>query len=142
MPNRSRTRGRSLTHALVLSVGLALSPSAANAQSQDTRPYDTELLRLAEMLGSIHYLRAVCGKPDGQLWRDQMVAIISAEGSSALRRVVLTRRFNRGFASYSRTHRRCTASAAATLDRLLEDAERLTGQLLGDVAKPPQQPGQ
>ena len=111
---------------------IAIAAGSTQARAQDQRPYDNDLLRLSEILGSIHYLRAICGHDDKQLWRDQMQALIQAEGSSALRRVVLTRRFNRGFSNYGRTYRRCTESAKTSLTRFMEEAGNLTDKLLAD----------
>lgn len=113
--------------------GFAAAIVAATAHaSNESRPYDQDLLRLSEILGSLHYLRAVCDTNDGQLWRNQMEAILSAEGSSALRRVVLTRQFNRGFTNYSRTYRQCTAAAKTAIERFLTEAEALSNRLLRD----------
>ena len=42
-------------------------------------PYDGDLVRLAEILGALHYLRNVCGANEGQKWRNQMQALIDAE---------------------------------------------------------------
>ncbi|MGF1650648.1 MAG: TIGR02301 family protein [Hyphomicrobiaceae bacterium] len=98
-----------------------LLPHGALAQT-DQRPYDEPLLRLSEVLGSIHYLRALCGHEDGQTWRLHMEELLTAEGSTPRRRAVLAQRFNQGYRNYSRTYRRCTVSAKAALQRFLEDA--------------------
>ena len=74
----------------------------------DTRPYDDKLMRLSEILGAVHYLRELCGSNDGQLWRDRMRELMDTEGSTALRRAKLTRSFNNGYRSYSRTYNSCT----------------------------------
>ena len=55
----------------------------------DDRPYDAKLMRLAEILGAVHYLRELCGAQEGQLWRDQMKEIVRNEGSTAVRRAKL-----------------------------------------------------
>ena len=80
------------------------SALAAQGTSGETRPYDDKLLRLCEILGAVHYLRELCGANDGQLWRDRMKELMDTEGSSALRRAKLTRSFNNGYRSYSRTY--------------------------------------
>ena len=49
---------------------------------------------------------------DGQAWRDRMRELMDAEGSSALRRAKLTRSFNNGYRSYSRTYNACTPVGA------------------------------
>src|SRR5881392_1964052 len=100
-------------------VGLgAISPAFAQpTASLDTRPYDERLMRLSEILGAIHYLRELCGANDGQAWRDRMKELMAAEGSTALRRAKLTRSFNNGYRSYSRTYNSCTPSAQTAISR-------------------------
>jgi uncharacterized protein (TIGR02301 family) len=111
----------------------AVSAGAAVAQTlapPDTKPYDERLMRLSEVLGAVHYLRELCGANDGQLWRERMRELMEAEGSSALRRAKLTRSFNNGYRSYSRTYSTCTASAQTAIARFLAEgadiAEGLT----------------
>ena len=79
--------------AVLAVVLLAPLPAAAN----DTKPYDDKLMRLSEILGAVHYLRELCGANEGQQWRDRMQELVTAEGSSALRRVRLTNSFNQGY---------------------------------------------
>ena len=55
----------------------------------DDRPYDNKLMRLAEILGAVHYLRELCGAQEGQIWRDQMKEILRNEGTTAVRRAKL-----------------------------------------------------
>jgi uncharacterized protein (TIGR02301 family) len=86
-------------------------------------------MRLSEILGAIHYLRQLCGSEDGQLWREQMSALIDAEGSSALRRAQLTRRFNQGYRSYSRTYNVCTSSAKTTIERFIVEGVEIAEKL-------------
>jgi uncharacterized protein (TIGR02301 family) len=117
-----------LSFGLVCSFVLAATPSAAVAQV--TKPYDSKLLRLSEILGAVHYLRELCGANEGQLWRDQMRTIIRAEGSTALRRARLTRSFNEGYRSYSRTYKICTASAKTAVERFLDEGTRIAEELV------------
>ena len=44
-----------------------------------TAPYDPYLLRLAEVLGSVHYLRTLCQTGEGNVWRDAMTDLIALE---------------------------------------------------------------
>lgn len=99
------------------------------AAQDDKRPYDADLMRLTEILGAVHYLRAICGSDDGTRWRDQMQAIINAEGSTTLRRVNLTQRFNKGYRSYQRTYRTCTPSAETAVMRFIEEGAALAQKL-------------
>ena len=43
------------------------------ARAQDAAaPFDGELQRLAEILGTLHYLRGICGTNEGPKWRNEM----------------------------------------------------------------------
>ena len=121
-PNAAALTALGLTSAAALGQGAIAPP--------DSKPYDERLLRLCEVLGAVHYLRELCGANDGQLWRDRMRELMEAEGSSALRRAKLTRSFNNGYRSYSRTYSTCTASAQTAISRFLAEgadiAEGLT----------------
>jgi uncharacterized protein (TIGR02301 family) len=111
-----------LGSAVLLSAIISGTAAAqAPASSPDSRPYDDKLLRLSEILGAVHYLRELCGANDGQLWRDRMKELMDAEGSSALRRARLTRSFNNGYRSYSRTYNNCTSSAQTAITRFLTE---------------------
>lgn len=107
-------------------------PAAAAPTSADSRPYDTKLLRLAELLGAIHYLRELCGANEGQFWRDTMMEVMKTEGSSAVRRARLTRSFNQGYRNYSRTYNVCTPTAKANIDRFLAEGAELAAGLSAD----------
>ena len=111
----------------------ALTLHASHAISADTKPYDDKLMRLSEILGAVHYLRELCGSGDDQTWRKQMKDLMDAEGSSALRRASLTRRFNQGYRSYSRTYNTCTPSAKTASDRFLVEGTELAEGLLKSV---------
>jgi uncharacterized protein (TIGR02301 family) len=101
--------------------------------STDAKPYDERLLRLSEILGAVHYLRELCGSNEGQLWRDRMRELMDAEGSSALRRAKLTRSFNNGYRSYSRTYNACTPSAQTAITRFLTEGVDLAEGLVKSI---------
>src|SRR4051794_11050263 len=71
-------------------------------------PFDSELMRLAEILGALHYLRTLCGANEGNKWRDQMQALLDAEAQSGDRRSRLTANFNLGYRNFRQTYRTCT----------------------------------
>ena len=98
----------------------------------DDRPYDAKLLRLAEILGAVHYLRELCGAQEGQLWRDQMKEIVKNEGSTAVRRAKLVNSFNDGYRGYRRTYRTCTSSATLAITRFSAEG----AQIAAALAKP------
>jgi uncharacterized protein (TIGR02301 family) len=128
---------RALPHlcAAVLLIAAATMPAAAQEAiaAQEAKPYDERLMRLSEMLGAVHYLRELCGANDGQLWRNRMRELMDAEGSSALRRAKLTRSFNNGYRSYSRTYNSCTASAQTAISRFLTEGAELADAMTKSV---------
>jgi uncharacterized protein (TIGR02301 family) len=119
--------------AVCLTLASAMFLAVAPAHGQDDKPYDERLMRLSEILGAVHYLRELCGNSDGQLWRERMRDIMDGEGSSALRRAKLTRSFNTGYRSYSRTYQTCTPSAQTAIERFLSEGTQLADALLKTV---------
>ncbi len=94
-------------------------------------PYEPQLLRLAEIMGSLAYLRALCGGGEADEWRSRMAALIEAEGRSGPQRERLTAAYNRGFRAYSVTHRLCTPVSQEASARLAEEGGRLSRALAG-----------
>lgn len=131
MPTMTR-RPKSRLQTFSLLAALVVAPQLAAAQvvSQDGKPYDDRLLRLSEILGAVHYLRELCGANDGMVWRDRMRELMDAEGSSALRRARLTRSFNNGYRSYSRTYSTCTGPAQTAIARFLSEGADLADAII------------
>ena len=102
------------------------------AVATDDRPYDAQLFRLAEILGTLHYLRELCGANEGQVWREHMRELAASEGTSALRRAKLVENFNRGYRDYSRTYRSCTQPAIVAIQRYMEQASAITDGLIAN----------
>ena len=75
------------------------NPAVTEGQSELVAPYDDKLLRFSEVLGSLHYLRALCGANEGTKWRDAMNDLLVSEQPSPKRRARLVSRFNRGYRS-------------------------------------------
>jgi uncharacterized protein (TIGR02301 family) len=98
----------------------------------DDRPYDTQLFRLAEILGTLHYLRELCGANEGQVWREHMRELVASEGTSALRRAKLVDSFNRGYRDYSRTYRTCTQPALVAIQRFMDQASAISDGLIAN----------
>jgi uncharacterized protein (TIGR02301 family) len=111
----------------------AAGPPGGAGSEQDARPYDERLLRLAEILGAVHYLRELCGANEGQAWRDRMRDLIEAEASSALRRARLTRSFNAGYRGYSRTYNACSPSAQQAIAKFLAEGAQIAEALVKSV---------
>lgn len=126
--HRPRPTRQLAAHAAALGM-LVLSGAVGNA-APDVKPYDDKLLRISEILGAVHYLRELCGANEGQYWRDRMRELADAEGSSALRRARLTRAFNQGYRSYSRTYNTCSPSAQTAITRFMSEGTQLSEGLV------------
>ena len=75
-------------------------------------PYEKELLRLAEIIGSLAFLRSLCTTPMPAEWPQKMQALLEAEGTTPGRRERLAAP-DKGYRAFSLTYRVCTASAGA-----------------------------
>ena len=107
--------------ALVLAL---VAASLANGARAADSPFEGNLLRLSEILGSLHYLRNLCGE-SGQDWRRQMEGLLEAENPDEARRARLTASFNRGYRSFETSYATCTASALAAISRYMKEGEAL-----------------
>lgn len=94
-------------------------------------PYEPDLLRLAEIMGSLAYLREICAAREAPAWRDRMVALVEAEGRIPSRRDRLTEAYNRGFKAYATIHRACMPATEEASARLARDGEKLSKALAG-----------
>lgn len=101
---------------------LALFVSAGPAAAIDP-PYQAQMERLAEILGSLYFLQPLC-QPGLENWRTQMAELITLDQPDEDRRQRLAGAFNAGYKAYSRLYRVCTVSAAEALTRLLVEAEQ------------------
>lgn len=98
------------------------------ALSQDV-PYEGKMLRLAEILGSLHYLHNLCGET-GSEWRDRMGAIIVAEKPPEDEKLRIISSFNHGYRVFSENYTSCTASAHAAINRYMKEGESLSNELI------------
>ena len=90
----------------------AAEPAAPPPQIQGgPAPFEPDLMRLAEILGALQYLRTLCGANEGNKWHDQMAALLDAEAQSGERRNRLVANFNNGYRNFQRTYRSCTPAA-------------------------------
>jgi uncharacterized protein (TIGR02301 family) len=99
-------------------------PSNQPAVTPDP-PYEAKLIRLAEVLGSVHFLRRLCGD-QSTVWRDSMSELIANENSSPDRKAKLTASFNHGYRSYGGVYLHCTPSATEALKKFMAEGEALT----------------
>ena len=104
-------------------------PAEKPAEQQTTAPFDADLQRLAEILGSLQYLRTVCGANEGQKWRGEMQALIDAEAPSGERRRLIVARFNRGYRGFEQTYRTCTPAADLAIRRYLDEGAKIAREI-------------
>lgn len=112
-PSPFRRLAAALTLALLATVpAFAIDP-----------PYQRQMERLAEIMGSLYFLQPLCQAGDTD-WRAQMDELITLDEPDEDRRQRLAGAFNSGYTAYSRFHRACTPAAREALTRLLGEAER------------------
>jgi uncharacterized protein (TIGR02301 family) len=104
---------------------LALSSAGAFRSGAVEAPFDPGLMRLAEVLGSLHFLRNLCGE-GGNQWREQMEKLLEAESPDPERRARFISGFNRGYRSFEGTYSSCTASATEAIGRYMKEGEALS----------------
>ena len=107
----------------------AEAPPVAPAPPPETRPYDPQLMRLAEILGALTYMRGLCGDTDGDEWRSRMQTLLDAEGVPASRKDRLAGAYNKGLESYSISYRTCTPNARSVIRRYLSEGERIATEI-------------
>jgi uncharacterized protein (TIGR02301 family) len=108
---------KTLIAAISLSAALAMPALAIDP------PYQGEMERLAEILGSLYFLQPLCesGTVD---WRAEMADLIALDEPDEDRRQRLAGAFNGGYTAFARLYRSCTESAHEAVTRLLVEAER------------------
>lgn len=116
---------------LVIASLVAAAPARAQ---QDAAPFDADLQRLAEILGSLHYLREICGNNEGQKWRNEMQALVDAETPAGERRARMVASFNRGYNDFQRSYRSCTPAANAAIARYLTEGSKISRDLTARYA--------
>lgn len=114
--------GRLLALILVAAVGAGQPARAVEAS------YEQPLLRLAEVLGAVHYLRNLCGI-ETDVWRTRMQELLATEAPSPSRRQELVASFNHGYRSFAGTYRKCTDQARSAIDGYMEEGARLSRDL-------------
>ena len=107
----------------------------APARAQDAAaPFDGDLQRLAEILGTLHYLRGICGSNEGAKWRNEMQALIDAEAPPGERRDRMVASFNRGYRGFQQTYRSCTPAADLAIRRYLDEGARISRDITARYA--------
>ncbi len=117
----------------IASILLCLSLPARAAEG-DPAPFDGDLQRLAEILGSLQYLRGICGPSEGQKWRGEMQSLIDAEAPSGERRRLIVASYNRGYRGFQQAYRTCTPAANIAIRRYLEEGAKIAREITARFA--------
>lgn len=133
---RKRMRRRTCI-AVLLALGIAM-PMAQHAAAQPSvispaappeekpAPYDNQMARLSEILGSIQYLRTLCPATGSEEWRKSMNDLLAADtANEPKRKQRMTAAFNRGYRTFAAVHTACTPAAIAA-----EEKYRIEGATL------------
>lgn len=91
--------------------------------------YDDKLTRLAEILGSLHYLRNLCGDRSMQ-WRDRMNTMIEMEKPDEKRKARFYAAFNNAYHAFSEQYYECTPAAAEAIRRYDREGATLSQKLV------------
>ncbi len=120
---------------LLAALILVFACVAVPARAEDAAaPFDGDLQRLAEILGTLHYLRGICGSNEGGKWRNQMQALIDAETPSGDRRARMIAGFNRGYNGFQQTYRTCTPAAQVAIRRYIDEGSKISKDLTARYA--------
>ena len=114
---------------LILTTALSLSLAAPVRAVDSGALFETELERLSEILGALHYLRGLCGANEGPKWRNEMRALLDAEAQSPERRSKLMASFNRGYNGFQQTYRTCTPAADLAVRRYLDEGAKISREI-------------
>lgn len=99
--------------------------ASASPAPEEPPPYEPQLLRMAEVIGALSYLRDLCGDGDGAAFRAKFGNLLETEGNTPSRKETLAGAFNRGLRDYELTYRACTPAARQIVVRFLEEAGRI-----------------
>ena len=87
---------------------LAFAATPVPAAPGDGPPYEKEMLRLAEIFGSVHYLRELCDADEGQTWRSLM---------------------QQGYHGFQQSYRRCTETAVYVIKTYMAEGAELAQKI-------------
>jgi len=121
------------TRAVTIAV-LILGLQAPARALDPVAPFQADLERLSEILGALHYLRAICGSNEGAKWRNEMQALVDTEAPSGDRRSRMIANFNRGYRGFQQTYRTCTPAADLAIRRYLDEGAKISREVTARYA--------
>lgn len=111
---------------------IATAPPGTPAGAADSKGalYDARLVRLSEILGSVHYLRGLCKATAEDDWRQTMQQILDVEArDEPARRQLFTAAFNRGYRAFASLYSDCTAAAVVAEERYRNEGATLASEI-------------
>jgi uncharacterized protein (TIGR02301 family) len=111
-----------------------LQPPQPAPPQNTPAPYDRDLQRLSEILGSLHFLRAICGANEGQKWRNEAQMLIDTEAPSGDRHEQMIASFNRGYRAFQQSYRTCTPAADFAIRRYLAEGAKIARDITARYA--------
>jgi len=120
-------------HWLALCLFIILSGSVYG-QNRAPRGLDEGLERMAEILGSLHYLDNLCYEARKEQasneWRHFMDRLILTGNLIPRQRSRLVHAFNRSYRSFSENHHQCTRSAIEATDLYRKEGKILAEEIV------------
>ncbi len=109
----------------------SVPPPAREEPAPEPPPaaYEPELLRLAEVLGTLSYMTNLCEQRGSESWQARMNQLIDAEGTTVFRRERLAGAYNRGYIGHQSAHRICSDASRLVIERLIQQGQKLTREL-------------
>jgi uncharacterized protein (TIGR02301 family) len=97
-------------------------------------PFQPQLLKLAETMGSIAFLADLCPDlhapgEDGTMWRGKAANLAEAEANGPRLKGLLAGAYNRGYLSYEVNYQACTEAAKLSFVRDLAAINTLAAEL-------------
>lgn len=127
---------------LVIMAVLASLGMGGMAQAQDSTPTlqrapgqsnESRLLRMAELLGNLHYVRVLCDPAEGEFWRDRMMELIRLEKPSIGQRNRMIEQFNAGYEDAASRYGQCTREARTYASTVAREGEAISDELASAI---------
>lgn len=98
-------------------------PPTANPSNA---PFMKPLGRLATILGSVSFLRQLCGDENAGAWRDRMNDLLRVQAPNSADKEILIASYNSGYRSFASVYRRCTPAARVAVARYQDEGTALS----------------
>ena len=102
--------------------------TATTGDQASEPPFLKPLANLSEILGSMQFLRTLCGG-DSTVWRGQMQALLDAQQPSEVETRHLIASFNAGYRAFESTYRKCTPAALVAMSRYQNEGAHLAREI-------------